>query len=461
VKGNLGAAMNNDLSHVKDPARLAALRAVALLDTPTEEAFDRLSRLAVAFADAPIALVTLVDAERQFFKSCIGLPEPWGSSRETPLSHSFCQYNHIPDRPLLIEDARTHPLFKNNPAIVELGVVAYLGIPLVTSEGYVLGAFCVIDSKPRKWAEKEIMVIRDLAASVMTEINLRTEIAAHKLSEDKRRDLMELINLLRRDVASHEQNEEQIRTLNTVLEQKVEQRTIQLKEKQAQILHSEKLASIGQLSASIAHEFNNPLQGIITVLKGFEKWLNLDEEDSVLLNLAISECMRMKGLIRSLQDFNRPSSGKKCYFHLSSTIESLLLLQKSNFKRKGISVESSYDERAAMVFAIQDQIKQVILNLFTNAVDACPPEGGIISVKTWSDGERIALSIRDNGTGIEKDQLSHIFQPFYSTKPDKKGTGLGLSICHGIVQEHGGEIQVESELGKGSTFTVLLPINTG
>ena len=138
-------------AHVADPDRLAALRAVALLDTPTEEAFDRLSSLAVQFLNAPVALVSLVDADRQFFKSCIGLPEPWASQRETPLSHSFCQYNRIAKQPLLIEDARTHPLFKNNLAVRDLNVIAYLGIPLVTSDGYVLGSFCVIDSQPRHW----------------------------------------------------------------------------------------------------------------------------------------------------------------------------------------------------------------------------------------------------------------------------------------------------------------------
>ncbi|WP_226377659.1 GAF domain-containing protein [Citrifermentans bremense] len=139
-------------SHVTDPARLAALRAVALLDTPTEEAFDRLSRLASRFASAPVALVTLVDSDRQFFKSCVGLPEPWLSSRQTPLSHSFCQYNRVAKQPLIIEDARVHPLFKENLAIRDLKVIAYLGIPLVTSDGYVLGSFCVIDHKPRHWS---------------------------------------------------------------------------------------------------------------------------------------------------------------------------------------------------------------------------------------------------------------------------------------------------------------------
>ena len=124
---------------------------MALLDTPTEDAFDRLFRLAARLVNAPVALVSLVDVDRQFFKSCIGLPEPWRSRRETPLSHSFCQHNRVAGHPLLIEDARTHPLVNDNLAIRKLNVIAYLGIPPVTSDVYALCSFCVIDSKPRWW----------------------------------------------------------------------------------------------------------------------------------------------------------------------------------------------------------------------------------------------------------------------------------------------------------------------
>ena len=142
----------DDLSiHLCNPARLAALRAEALLDTLTEEAFDRLSRLTARLVNSPIALVSLVVADRQFFESFISLSEPRRSLRETPLSHSFCQHNRIAGHPLLIEDARTHPLVNDNLAIRELNVIAYLGIALVTSDGYVLCSFCVINSKPRWW----------------------------------------------------------------------------------------------------------------------------------------------------------------------------------------------------------------------------------------------------------------------------------------------------------------------
>jgi signal transduction histidine kinase len=450
----------SDIStHVNDPARLAALRKIALLDTPTEEAFDRLTRLAVIFVNAPIALVSLVDADRQFFKSSIGLPEPWCSRREIPLSHSFCKYNRFAGQPLLIEDARNHPLLKDNPAIPDLHVIAYLGFPLVTSDGYVLGTFCVVDFKPRRWNEQEVAIIQDLTAAVMSEIQLRTEISARNQAETERDGLTELNKLLQMEITARKQAEEQLHALKDELERRVETRTRELQETQSQYLHAEKLSAIGKLSASIAHEFNNPLQGIMAVLKGLKRRVVMEEEDAELLDLAIAESERMKKLIRGLQEFNRPSLHKKVAMDVNDSLEALLLLYKNDFKRKKISTVLNYAEGLPKILAIPDQITQVLLNLLNNAVDACPRNGGVITISTWQEGKRAAVAIKDTGAGIESEKMDLIFQPFYTTKPEIKGTGLGLSVCHGIVQSHHGEIRVESKPGEGSIFTVLLPIN--
>jgi len=120
-----------------------------------------------------VALVSLVDSDRQFFKSCIGLAEPWASERETPLSHSFCQHVVRSRRPLVISDAREHPLLRNNLAIRDLGVIAYAGVPLISGRGQVLGTLCVIDHKPRHWTPEQIEILSNLAGSVLSEILLR------------------------------------------------------------------------------------------------------------------------------------------------------------------------------------------------------------------------------------------------------------------------------------------------
>jgi len=170
-------------SLLADPGRLAALRQTNLLDTPAEEAFDRLARLAARVLGAPIALVSLVDEDRQFFKACFGLVEPWASARQTPLSHSLCQHLLVTGQPLVIRDARRDPPASDNPFIVELGLAAYLGIPLVTSSGHVLGSFCVAERQPRDWTADDIAVLTDLAALVMTEIELRADIRASRQVE--------------------------------------------------------------------------------------------------------------------------------------------------------------------------------------------------------------------------------------------------------------------------------------
>src|SRR3954463_2516380 len=139
-----------------DPGRLEALEATALLDSPPEEAFDRLTRLASHALNVPVALVSLVADERQVFKSRLGAAEPWASRRGTPLSHSFCQHAVASGEPLVIEDARQNPLVSGNLAITELDVIAYAGFPLATSDGAVLGTFCAIDSQPRTWTEDEL-----------------------------------------------------------------------------------------------------------------------------------------------------------------------------------------------------------------------------------------------------------------------------------------------------------------
>jgi signal transduction histidine kinase len=161
---------------LSDPDRLAALRATALLDSEPEEAFDRLTRLASRVLQVPVAVVSLVDEDRQFFKSCIGVPEPWSSRRGTPLSHSFCKHAVESAEPLTIEDAREHPLVRDNPAIRDLDVIAYAGFPLTTSDGAVLGTFCAIDSKPRIWTEDDVGFVKEMAAMAMTEVELRTTV---------------------------------------------------------------------------------------------------------------------------------------------------------------------------------------------------------------------------------------------------------------------------------------------
>lgn len=187
---------------LRSPSRLDALRRTGLLDSPPEEAFDRLTRLAAATLGVPVALVSLVDCDRQFFKSCIGLDEPLATAREVPLSYSFCQYVVASGEPFIVDDARSHPVVACNPSVSELGVGAYAGVPLMTSVGETLGALCVTDSRPRRWSRADVRVLEDLAAAAMTEIELRAAIADRMRVEQEREQLVRALELERHRLES-------------------------------------------------------------------------------------------------------------------------------------------------------------------------------------------------------------------------------------------------------------------
>jgi PAS domain S-box-containing protein len=173
------------------PDRLAALRHTALLDTPPEEGFDRLTRMASRLLGTPVALISLVTDERQFFKSAIGLPDPWASRQGAPISFSLCPQVVSAGEQLIVEDARRHPLLRHSAAIRELGWVAYAGVPLITRDGHTVGSFSVVDTMPRLWSERDIALLKDLAASAVTEIELRRETAQRRQAEQGRRDSQE------------------------------------------------------------------------------------------------------------------------------------------------------------------------------------------------------------------------------------------------------------------------------
>jgi len=167
--------MSDLLAIVRNLNRLAAVQRTGLLDTPAEEPFDRFTRLATRMFKTPVALVSIVDDDRQFFKSAIGLPEPWQSQRQTPLSHSFCKHAVALQEPLVIADARKDPQYCDNPAVRDLKIIAYAGVPLMVS-GHALGAFCVIDNEPHQWSYDEVRMLKDLGECVIHEIELRTRL---------------------------------------------------------------------------------------------------------------------------------------------------------------------------------------------------------------------------------------------------------------------------------------------
>ena len=158
---------------LRDPARRAALVRTGLLHGTIDEAFDRLTKVVARVLNAPVALVSLVDVDKQVFAGCVGLPEPWATERGTPLTHSFCQHAVVSREPLIVTDAREDPRVEGNLAIRDIGVIAYAGIPLIDRHGFALGSLCVIDNEPREWTDSEVELLRDLATTVVDELEAR------------------------------------------------------------------------------------------------------------------------------------------------------------------------------------------------------------------------------------------------------------------------------------------------
>ncbi len=168
---------------IADGGRLAALRDLAILDTEPEDAYDRVTALAAELLSAPLALVSIIDRDRQFFKSQYGLPEPWARARQVPLSHSFCQHAIATRRALVIPDARQAALVADNLAIRDLDAIAYAGVPLILADGNAVGALCVIDRRPRQWTKFELHILDDLAEAVITQLELRRALADQSLHD--------------------------------------------------------------------------------------------------------------------------------------------------------------------------------------------------------------------------------------------------------------------------------------
>ncbi|HFQ81992.1 MAG TPA: PAS domain-containing sensor histidine kinase [Desulfobacterales bacterium] len=261
------------------------------------------------------------------------------------------------------------------------------------------------------------------------------------------------------DITDRKEMEEKFLLYQDILEKRVKERTTQLQKTYEQLLHAEKLSAVGKLAASIAHEFGNPIIGIRNFLIGLHKTAIMDQDDSEMLDLAIEECQRVKDLISNLQNFNRPTSGAASPMDIHKAIDDMLLFCKKSFKENKILVKKDYQTQMPRVVAVVDQIKQVILNCLNNAQEAIYPGQGIISISTEVIGNMALLHIKDTGKGIKENDLIHIFEPFFSTKPAVEGTGLGLSVSYGIMKKHRGNIEVTETSAQGTTFTISLPIS--
>ncbi len=238
------------------------------------------------------------------------------------------------------------------------------------------------------------------------------------------------------------------------------------KEFQAQFYQAEKMATVGALAAGVAHEINNPLTAVLGFAQGLKRRnarlegkidQELQEDFKEYTETIIKECLRCRDIVRTLLTFSRPTVSSLGQVDLNQCVTDTLFVLKHHFKeQRNLTVTTLLSENMPQIIGDESQLKQVIINLLTNALDATS-DGGAILIKTLADHNKATLVIEDSGCGIPLELQDKLFEPFFTTKPVGKGIGIGLSTCYTIVKNHHGDISVTSAVGKGSAFRVTFP----
>jgi len=321
---------------------------------------------------------------------------------------------------LVIPDAGADP--RVHPYVIEDGVQSVLATPLIARD-HVVGVLNLYGKTRKNMFDDSAVRLAEVYAA-------QAAIAV----ENAR-----LVSELRRAAAE--------------LEARVERRTRQLRETQAQIIRTEKMAVVGRLAASVAHEVNNPLQSMALQLQ-----LLRDEliPDTVHDRLAIlqKEITRISGIVRRLLDFQRPKPGQRSPYRIAELLQDVLVLAGKQLQNSQVQVVKEDSESAGMVYVVADQLEQVFLNLLLNAIEAMP-KGGQLHIATSETNGSVSVAFSDTGMGMSSEVLKHLFEPFFTTKAD--GSGLGLAISHEIISQHGGTLEAAGSSGEGATFTVKLP----
>ena len=396
---------------LNDPERLEALAATGLLESPSEELFDRFTALASRILRVPVSAISLVTDDHQFFKSQVGLAEPAASSRRTPLSHSYCQFVVASAQALIVTDARRHPLLRDNPAIQD-GAIAYLGVPLTTREGQTLGSFCTMDSQPRTWSDEDIETMHQLAGFLISEIELR---------------------LLARHF-------------------------------QGNFLHLRQLElERDELVHMLVHDLRNPLSSIISALEMIEDADTLAEARNYRRYASIG-ATSLLAMVNDILDVSKSEAGRLCLDIAPLAPRELIDLACSLVRQmsidSGVSLQIDADPDLPIFDGDKEKLRRVLVNLVSNAIQHTP-HGGHITVSARLVADRLVFSVADTGRGIPADAFSQIFEKFGKSPNRPCGrisSGLGLHFCKMTIEAHGGHIGIESELGKGTTFLLDLPL---
>jgi len=403
---------------IGDERRLAAVRGTGLLDSEVEEAFDRLTRLAVRLVKIPAAFVSLVDENRDFYKSACGFGEPLASSRQLE-GPTFCHFTIQSAEPLVIPDTEADPIYRDVPTVRSLGVAAYVGIPILVND-QVIGAFCAIDTTPHSWTEDEITVLQELAAVAVSEISLR----AARAELESARSEAEAANRAKSDFLAAMSHD--LRTpLNAI-------------GGYAQLIEMGVHGPVTDGQSDAAARIIRAQRHLLTLIDGILQFAKI-EEGQIPLEM-----------------------GPISLPELCSALE-LLIGTQATEKRIAFScdLEDPADAAGGVMTAVADfeRVLQILVNVSTNAIKYTDADGRV-SVTGRRAGSWVEILVRDSGRGIAAEHIEQIFEPFVQVSGasgTRAGVGLGLATSRNLARRMGGDILVESAPGVGSIFTLRLP----
>lgn len=553
--------------------RLAALRRYDVLDTAPEEAFDDLMQLAAHICEMPMALISFVDSDRQWFKSRLGV-----SAAETPRNIAFCAHTILHrDEIFEVRDARSDPRFAGSPLVTgDPRIGAYAGAPLVTADGHALGALCVMDHSPHRLSEAQASALRALGRQVVAQLELRrrtgelqrkvTQLeASERDAERSRRALLGILEDEKLTGQNLRESEERFRQLADSIDEvfwltdPVKSRMLYIspgyeriwgrtcaslhespmnwaqaihpedrervlsamtrqqhgsydetyriirpdlaerwihdrafpvrnaagevfriagvakditekKQLEAQFFRAQRLESIGTLASGIAHDLNNILAPIM-MSAPLIRMSGSSPDTERMLDTIESSAQRGAQLVKQLLTFGRGLEGERLTIPLQPLIREMRTIVQQTFP-KNITIDLRLAPQLGLVVGDATQLHQILLNLCVNARDAMP-DGGQLTISAVNvafdenqasmipgakPGAYVRLSVIDTGTGMTPQIIDKIFEPFFTTKAPGKGTGLGLATTMGLVKSHGGFLTLTSEVGKGTTFHVHLPV---
>jgi PAS domain S-box-containing protein len=526
---------------LRDSQREAALRRTGLIDGPPDPLMARLAGLIGTVAGAPMSMICLADGDRQFLVAERGVPAAFAGARSLPASHSFCRHVVSTRLPVVVEDARLHPLLSDSPGVLELGIVAYAGVPLVSGQGVVLGTVCAMDRLPRRWTEAQLAGLADLAALAAAELHHRERPPASAATPGPRleyddipvmvwtsgpdgqcdsfnarwleftgRTLEEELGAGWTDRVHPDDRELCLRRYRVALEEpaplRLEYRCRRFdgqyrwlldiaaprfdadgallgyvgcwtdvtdrRQLEQRLVRAERAEAIGQLAGGIAHDFNNLLTSIIGHVAMLREDPALTAHDDLAQIQRSAD--RAASLTRQLLAFSRRQVLVPRVVDLDRLVRGTLPALRQ-LVGSGIRITGPARGTHDPIMADPTQLEQVLTQLCGYARQTMPA-GGVIDIEIREvalgpadaprlsgarPGAYVALQVRDNGSGMDPSSLARVFEPFFGADPASQGTGLGLASVYGIVKQSGGHIEVASEPGRGTTFTIYFRRHEG